>query len=73
VVWSSKEQWPTALADFNRHNDEALAKSCIQLLVYFSDQLLLCASLSGLFDVVRTNPFTFLLPRTLVGLSTFVF
>jgi len=56
VVCSSEEQWPTALADFIRHNDEALAKTCNQLLAFYSDQLLPCASLSEFFDVVGTFP-----------------
>jgi len=58
-VCSSKEQRPTALANFIRRNEEALAKSCNQMLDFYSEQLHPRATLSELFNVVCTFPFNF--------------
>ncbi|KAL1517166.1 hypothetical protein ABEB36_000965 [Hypothenemus hampei] len=46
------EQWPTNLADYIRHNDEALIKSSEKLLNHYIDELLPCISFGEFCDVV---------------------
>ena len=48
----SEEQWPTALADYIRHNDESLLKSSERLMATYCDELLPCASLDEFCDVL---------------------
>ncbi|KAJ8940312.1 hypothetical protein NQ318_014386 [Aromia moschata] len=64
-VSGSDEQWPNNLADYIRHNDEALMKSSEKLLTCYTEELLLCTSFSefcdvaGLLDVI-TDPETYI-------------
>ncbi|KAF7280363.1 hypothetical protein GWI33_006135 [Rhynchophorus ferrugineus] len=46
------EQWPNNLADYIRHNDEALMKNSEKLLNYYTDELLPCTSFGEFCDVV---------------------
>uniref|UniRef100_A0A0K8SV35 E3 ubiquitin-protein ligase UBR4 n=4 Tax=Lygus hesperus TaxID=30085 RepID=A0A0K8SV35_LYGHE len=52
VVVTSEEQWASSLADYIRHNDEALVKSSDRLMSIYNDELLPCASLDEFFDVL---------------------
>lgn len=45
------EQWPNNLADYIRHNDEALMKSSEKLLSYYTEELLPCTSFPEFCDV----------------------
>ncbi|KAG5896473.1 hypothetical protein JTB14_005854 [Gonioctena quinquepunctata] len=64
-VSGPEEQWPNNLADFIRHNDEALMKASEKLLGIYTEELLSCTSflefcdVTGLLDVV-TNPETYI-------------
>ncbi|CAH1990557.1 unnamed protein product [Acanthoscelides obtectus] len=57
--------WPSNLADYIRHNDEALIKSSEKLLAAYTDELLPCTSfaefcdVSGLLDEIE-NPETYI-------------
>ncbi|ERL84753.1 hypothetical protein D910_02178 [Dendroctonus ponderosae] len=46
------EQWPANLADYIRHNDEALIKNSEKLLSYYTEELLPCTSFGEFCDVV---------------------
>ncbi|KAF5296758.1 hypothetical protein FQR65_LT10159 [Abscondita terminalis] len=46
------EQWSSNLADYIRHNDEALLKASERLLGFYTDELLPCTSFSEFCDVV---------------------
>lgn len=52
VTVTSEEQWPSQLADYIRHNDEALMKAADRLLATYRDELLPCASFDEFCDVV---------------------
>ncbi|XP_065346150.1 E3 ubiquitin-protein ligase UBR4 [Cloeon dipterum] len=73
VTCGSEEQWPNALAEYIRHNDENLVKASNQLLSFYSDELLPCASFDEFCDIVGllgeiNNPESFL-SDTLRGVS----
>ncbi|XP_072386468.1 E3 ubiquitin-protein ligase UBR4 [Diabrotica undecimpunctata] len=59
-VGGPDEQWSTNLADYIRHNDEALMKSSEKLLADYTDEFLPCTSFSefcdvaGLLDIITT-------------------
>lgn len=46
------EQWPSNLADYIRHNDEALLKASERLLSFYIDEMLPCTSFPEFCDVV---------------------
>jgi E3 ubiquitin-protein ligase UBR4 len=48
---SSDDQWPSTLADYIRHNDEALMKASERLLATYREELLPCASFEEFCDV----------------------
>jgi E3 ubiquitin-protein ligase UBR4 len=48
---SSDDQWPSTLADYIRHNDEALVKASERLFATYREELLPCASFEELCDV----------------------
>ncbi|BES93671.1 calmodulin Hypothetical protein [Nesidiocoris tenuis] len=52
VTVTSEEQWASSLADYIRHNDEALLKSSDRLMSTYNDELLPCASLDEFCDVL---------------------
>lgn len=52
TVSSTDELWPTNLADYIRHNDEALLKASENLLATYTDELLPCASFDEFCDVI---------------------
>lgn len=52
VPFTSEDHWPTSLADYIRHNDEALMKSSERLMAIYNDELLPCASFEEFCDVV---------------------
>lgn len=45
------EQWPSCLADYIRHSDEALLKASEKLLSLYTDEYLPCSSFSEFCDV----------------------
>lgn len=49
---TSDEQWPITLAEYIRHNDEAMLKSSERVLATYRDELLPCASFEEFADVV---------------------
>ncbi|XP_017783583.1 PREDICTED: E3 ubiquitin-protein ligase UBR4 [Nicrophorus vespilloides] len=51
TVSGPDDLWPTTLADFIRHNDEALLKGSERLLGMYIEELLPCASFSEFCDV----------------------
>ncbi|XP_056641011.1 E3 ubiquitin-protein ligase UBR4 isoform X2 [Diorhabda sublineata] len=65
TVSGPDEQWSNNLADYIRHNDEALMKSSEKLLAAYTDEFLPCTSFSefcdvtGLLDVI-TSPDTYI-------------
>ncbi|XP_046403829.1 E3 ubiquitin-protein ligase UBR4 isoform X2 [Ischnura elegans] len=66
VAASGDDQWPSVLADYIRHNDEALLKASESLLAVYREELLPCTSFSEFCDVVGllgdiSNPDTYLL------------
>ncbi|CAH1119052.1 unnamed protein product [Phaedon cochleariae] len=64
-ISGTDEQWPNNLADYIRHNDEALLKSSEKLLTCYTDDLLPCTSfvefcdVTGVLDIFR-NPETYI-------------
>lgn len=50
-VAGTDEQWPSNLADYIRHNDEALMKASERLLGIYTDELLPCTSFAEFCDV----------------------
>jgi hypothetical protein len=50
-VTGSEEQWSTNLADYIRHNDEALMKASEKLLAAYTEELLPCTSFLEFCDV----------------------
>ncbi|CAH0559665.1 unnamed protein product [Brassicogethes aeneus] len=64
-VSGAEDQWPNNLADYIRHNDEALMKSSEKLLSTYTEELLPCTSfaefcdVAGLLDVIQ-SPDTFI-------------
>ncbi|XP_066149479.1 E3 ubiquitin-protein ligase UBR4 isoform X2 [Euwallacea fornicatus] len=57
------DQWPTNLADYIRHNDEALMKNSDKLLAFYTGDLLPCASFAEFCDVLDlydVNPDTYI-------------
>jgi len=62
---SSEDQWPSALADYIRHNDEALLKASERLMASYREELLPCATFDEFCDVTNllediSNPILFL-------------
>ncbi|KAJ9582029.1 hypothetical protein L9F63_003612 [Diploptera punctata] len=58
---NSDDQWPSILADYIRHNDEALLKASERLLASYREELVPCASFEEFCDVTGllgdiTNP-----------------
>ncbi|XP_012287187.1 E3 ubiquitin-protein ligase UBR4 isoform X2 [Orussus abietinus] len=58
-------QWPSVLADYIRHNDEAMLKASEGALATYRDELLPCASFEEFCDVVGllgdiSNPATYI-------------
>lgn len=47
----SDDQWPAVLAEYVRHNDEALLKASEKILAAYRDELLPCASFDEFCDV----------------------
>lgn len=47
----SDDQWPVVLAEYIRHNDEALLKASEKILAAYRDELLPCASFDEFCDV----------------------
>ncbi|KAF4529110.1 hypothetical protein B566_EDAN013679 [Ephemera danica] len=65
VGCGGEEQWPSALADFIRHNDEVLLRASDQLLAFYTEELLPCSSFDEFCDVLGLlgevdDPATFL-------------
>ncbi|KAK6636982.1 hypothetical protein RUM43_010649 [Polyplax serrata] len=52
VVVSSEQQWPNRLADYIRHNDEAMIKASDRLLACYREEFLPCTSFEEFCDVV---------------------
>ncbi|XP_014258727.1 E3 ubiquitin-protein ligase UBR4 isoform X2 [Cimex lectularius] len=52
VFVTSEDRWVTILADYIRHNDEALLKSSERLMSIYTDELIPCTSIEEFFDVV---------------------
>lgn len=50
-VTGNEEQWPSNLADYIRHSDEALLKASERLLSVYTDELLPCSSFPEFCDV----------------------
>ena len=48
---SSEDQWPSALADYIRHNDEALLKASERLMASYREELLPCTTFDEFCDV----------------------
>ncbi|KAK2587956.1 hypothetical protein KPH14_004040 [Odynerus spinipes] len=48
----SDEQWPLILAEYIRHNDEAMLKASERVLATYRDELLPCASFEEFCDVI---------------------
>ncbi|XP_039287887.1 protein purity of essence [Nilaparvata lugens] len=53
VPVASEDQWTTALADYIRHNDEALMKASEKLMSFYSNELLPSTSFEEFCDVVE--------------------
>lgn len=51
-VNGAEDQWPTNLADYIRHNDEALLKASERLLGTYTDELVPSTSFEEFCDVV---------------------
>ncbi|KAB0801611.1 hypothetical protein PPYR_03797 [Photinus pyralis] len=51
-ISGTDEQWSNNLADYIRHNDEALLKASERLLGFYTDELLPCTSFSEFCDVM---------------------
>lgn len=49
---ASDEQWPATLAEYIRHNDEALLKASERVLTAYRFELLPCASFDEFCDIV---------------------
>jgi E3 ubiquitin-protein ligase UBR4 len=47
----SDDQWPSVLAEYIRHNDEALLKASEKIIAAYRDELLPCASFEEFCDV----------------------
>lgn len=48
----SDDQWPSVLAEYIRHNDEAMLKASERVLASYRDELLPCASFDEFCDIV---------------------
>lgn len=48
----SDNQWPSVLAEYIRHNDEAMLKASERVLATYRDELLPCTSFEEFCDVV---------------------
>nr|CAD7428757.1 unnamed protein product [Timema monikensis] len=59
VSVASDDQWPSTLADYIRHNDEALLKASERLLATYREELLPCTSFEEFCDVTEAK-----LPKT---------
>lgn len=51
ITVSSDDQWPSTLADYIRHNDEALVKASERLFATYREELLPCSSFEELCDI----------------------
>lgn len=65
MLSSSDDQWPSALADYIRHNDEGLLKASERLMASYREELLPCATFDEFCDVTNLleeipNPMLFL-------------
>lgn len=49
---SSEDQWPSQLADYIRHNDEAMLKASDRLLACYREELLPCTSFEEFCDIL---------------------
>jgi len=47
-----EDQWPSVLADYIRHNDEALLKASEKIMAAYSEELLPCTCFGEFCDVV---------------------
>ncbi|CAH0393187.1 unnamed protein product [Bemisia tabaci] len=50
-IVTSDDQWPSTLADYIRHNDEALLKASEKLMASYTEELLPCTSFQEFCDV----------------------
>lgn len=48
----SDDQWPSVLAEYIRHNDEAMLKASERVLSSYRDELLPCTSFEEFCDIV---------------------
>nr|CAD7443272.1 unnamed protein product [Timema bartmani] len=74
VSVASDDQWPSTLADYIRHNDEALLKASERLLATYREELLPCTSFEEFCDVTGLlndipNPSSYI-ADVLQGLAT---
>lgn len=65
VEAANDDQWPADLAEYIRHNDEAMIKASERVLATYRDELLPCASFDEFCDVVGlleevANPSTYI-------------
>jgi len=51
----SDDQWPSVLAEYIRHNDEAMLKASERVLASYRDELLPCTSFDEFCDIVGKN------------------
>lgn len=61
----SDDQWPSVLAEYIRHNDEAMLKASERMLSSYRDELLPCTSFEEFCDIVGLlegirNPSTYI-------------
>lgn len=73
ISFSADDQWPSALADYIRHNDEALIKASEKIMATYTDELLPCTCFGEFCDVVGllediSSPATFI-ADVLLGLG----
>lgn len=48
----SEDQWPSVLAEYIRHNDEAMLKASERVLATYRDELLPCTSFEEFCDII---------------------
>ncbi|XP_014478762.1 PREDICTED: protein purity of essence isoform X5 [Dinoponera quadriceps] len=61
----SEDQWPSVLAEYIRHNDEAMLKASERVLATYRDELLPCTSFEEFCDIIGIleyirNPTTYI-------------
>lgn len=49
---TEEQQWPLVLAEYIRHNDEAMLKATERVLAFYRDELLPCTTFPEFCDVV---------------------